>query len=155
MTDFDPNTVNLRGTRALCLDDEKDMGTLLGFMLQTEGVSVTLDTDPASGVQQAQELVAQGQTIDFVTVDGRRGNGEPYGYTRECLEALGKLGLLEDAAVVLISGDANNINVPDDLLAIIDGQLAKPFGRQALASAVRVAIARKRTKIAAAQDQDR
>lgn len=155
MSDLDPNTVSLQGTRGVCFDDEPDIGALMGLVLQMEGVDVISSTDPTSGAQQAQQLIEQGQAVGFVTVDGRRGGGAPYDYTRECLAALGKLGILKHTAVVLVSGDLlSTPDIPDDIVDSIDARLPKPFMGSDLILAIKTAIVAKREKIKAAQDQD-
>jgi DNA-binding response OmpR family regulator len=118
-------------TTALVVDDDVCVRSLLAELLVEEGFDVSQASNGFSGLRLATEHQPQVILLDLVL---------PELSGQELLRELREHHLTRDAAIVIVSGNAETLS--DKQIAEVDAVVRKPFDVSALVATLRQALQR-------------
>ena len=122
----------LRGLRALVVEDEVPMATVIGSYLEREGFEVHLSHDGLSAVKQAREV-----DPDIVVLDlGLPG--------LDGIEVCRQLRTFSDAYVVMLTARSDEVDTVVGLSVGADDYMTKPFSPRELVARLRAMLRRPR-----------
>jgi DNA-binding response OmpR family regulator len=120
------------GLRALVVEDDVHMASLVGTYLEREGFEVTLSHDGLDAVQQAREV-----DPDIVVLD--------LGLPRlDGIEVCRRLRTFSDAYVVMLTARADEVDTLVGLSVGADDYMTKPFSPRELVARLRAMLRRPR-----------
>jgi DNA-binding response OmpR family regulator len=127
-----PQASGPAGLRALVVEDEVDMATLVGSYLEREGLEVHLSHDGLSAVRQAREVDPDVVVLD-VGLPGQDG-----------IEVCRQLRTFSDAYVVMLTARSDEVDTLVGLSVGADDYLTKPFSPRELVARVKAMLRRPR-----------
>jgi DNA-binding response OmpR family regulator len=120
----DPTTP-VRGVRALVVEDDLPMATLIGSYLEREGYEVRLSHDGVTAVQRAREVDPDVVVLDL-GLPGQDG-----------IEVCRQLRTFSDAYVVMLTARADELDTLIGLSVGADDYMTKPFSPRELVARLR------------------
>ncbi|WP_029212783.1 response regulator transcription factor [Arsenicicoccus bolidensis] len=114
-----------RGVRALVVEDDLPMATLIGSYLEREGYEVDLCHDGVAAVQRARELDPDVVVLD-IGLPGQDG-----------VEVCRQLRTFSDAYVVMLTARADELDTLIGLSVGADDYMTKPFSPRELVARLR------------------
>ncbi|HET7277244.1 MAG TPA: response regulator transcription factor [Dermatophilaceae bacterium] len=121
-----------RGLRALVVEDEVPMATVIGSYLEREGFEVHLSHDGLSAVKQAREV-----DPDIVVLDlGLPG--------LDGIEVCRQLRTFSDAYVIMLTARSDEVDTVVGLSVGADDYMTKPFSPRELVARLRAMLRRPR-----------
>ena len=122
----------LRGLRALVVEDEVPMATVIGSYLEREGFEVHLSHDGLAAVRQAREV-----DPDIVVLDlGLPG--------LDGIEVCRQLRTFSDAYVIMLTARSDEVDTVVGLSVGADDYMTKPFSPRELVARLRAMLRRPR-----------
>ena len=124
-----------RGLRALVVEDEVPMATVIGSYLEREGFEVHLSHDGLSAVKQAREV-----DPDIVVLDlGLPG--------LDGIEVCRQLRTFSDAYVIMLTARSDEVDTVVGLSVGADDYMTKPFSPRELVARLRAMLRRPRAAL--------
>ena len=131
-TDPAPAHPPLRGLRALVVEDDVPMATVIGSYLQREGFEVQLSHDGVAAVQDARDLDPDVVVLDL-GLPGQDGT-----------EVCRQLRTFSDAYVVMLTARSDEVDTLIGLSVGADDYMTKPFSPRELVARLRAMLRRPR-----------
>lgn len=128
------------GIRALVVEDDVHMASLVGSYLEREGFEVTLSHDGLDAVQRAREVDPDVVVLDL-GLPGQDG-----------VEVCRQLRTFSDAYVVMLTARADEVDTVVGLSVGADDYVTKPFSPRELVARLRAMLRRPRPLGAGAAD---